>query len=358
MTSGASRPPNATPSVRIASKPANMRASTVSSVSRASMVKPPTSISALPTPTRPSSTIAAAGSGTTPISASGAPNSAIPTPNHVASPPRRTSPNAKSEPSTPPAPTAALRTPTPGSPVWRRSIAMTTAKTVRHPRVNVCTNPSAVISDSVRSAAMVVKPRRTARPAPPPASARGGASYGSATTTSPPSSDAAEHTAKTAAGPLAASRTAAATGPPRVASESSMPRTAFALVRSCGDFASAGRRAEWAGRYSETATVATTAKPYVTAGGPSLAVTTAAPASIAPRTNPTQIRTCSRRTRSAIVARNGASNAAVAMRTAVTAPTAATPPSRNATTASPTMNALSPAHIAANEIWARRSGPR
>ena len=46
------------------------------------------------------------------------------------------------------------------------------------------------------------------------------------------------------------------------------------------------------------------------------------------------------------------------MRAAVTTPTAATPPSRNATTPSATMNALSLAHIAANEIWARRSGPR
>ncbi len=77
MTSGATRPPAATPSVRIASKPANMRARTVSSASRASSVKPPTSISALPMPTRPSRTIAAACSGTTPIRASGAPNSAI-----------------------------------------------------------------------------------------------------------------------------------------------------------------------------------------------------------------------------------------------------------------------------------------
>ena len=146
MTSGASRPPAATPSVRIASKPANMRARTVSSASRASSVKPPTSISALPMPTRPSRTIAAACSGTTPIRASGAPNSAMPTPNQLASPPRRTSPNAKIEPSTPPAPTAAFRTPTPGSPVSRRSIATTTANTVRQPRVNVCTSPSAVIS--------------------------------------------------------------------------------------------------------------------------------------------------------------------------------------------------------------------
>ena len=69
------------------------------------------------------------------------------------------------------------------------------------------------------------------------------------------------------------------------------------------------------------------------------------------------VRTRSRRTRSASVARNGASSAAVAMRAAVTTPTAVTPPSPNATTASETMNALSPAHIAANEICARRSGP-
>ena len=105
-------------------------------------------------------------------------------------------------------------------------------------------------------------------------------------------------------------------GPPSVASESSMPRTAFALVSSCGDFANAGSRAECAGRYSAMATVATTARPYVAAAGPSAAVTAAAPPSIAARTMPTQTRTRSRRTRSAIVARNGASSAAAAMRAA------------------------------------------
>ena len=114
----------------------------------------------------------------------------------------------------------------------RRSIATTTANTVRQPRVNVCTTPSAVISPSLRSAAIVVKPWSISRPPPRAVSARGGASYGSATTTRPANSDAAEHAAKTAAGPLAASRTAATTGPPSVASESSMPRTAFALVSS------------------------------------------------------------------------------------------------------------------------------
>jgi hypothetical protein len=114
----------------------------------------------------------------------------------------------------------------------RRSIATTTVNTVRHPRVNVCATPSTVISPSLRSAAIAVKPWSISRPPPGAVSARGGASYGSATTTRPATSDAAEHAAKTEAGPLAASRTAATIGPPSVASESSMPRTAFALVSS------------------------------------------------------------------------------------------------------------------------------
>src|SRR5205814_1083499 len=104
------------------------------------------------------------------------------------------------------------------------------------------------------------------------------------------------------------------------------------------------------------ATVAKTARPYVAAAGPSAAVTAAAHPSITARTRPTQMSTYSRRTRSANVARNGARSAAHAIRAAVTTPTAVTPPRRNATTPSATMKALSPAHIAANEIWARRSG--
>ena len=39
-----------------------------------------------------------------------------------------------------------------------------------------------------------------------------------------------------------------------------MPRTAFAPASCCGDLASAGSSAEWAGRYIVMATVATTAK--------------------------------------------------------------------------------------------------
>ena len=92
------------------------------------------------------------------MTTSGAPNSAIPTPNQSASRPRPTSPKARIDPSIPPAPTAAVRMPTPGSPVSRSSIATTTMKTVRQPRVKVCTKPSDVISASPRSAAMVANP--------------------------------------------------------------------------------------------------------------------------------------------------------------------------------------------------------
>ena len=144
--------------------------------------------------------------------------------------------------------------------MWRRSIATTTANTFRQPRVNVCATPRPVISLSLRSAAIVVKPWSILRPPPGAVAARGGTSYGRATTTKPANSDAAEHAAKTASGPLAARRTAATTGPPSVASESSVPRTAFALVSSRGDFANAGNSAECAGRNSVMATVATTAK--------------------------------------------------------------------------------------------------
>ena len=136
-----------------------------------------------------------------------------------------------------------------------------------------------------------------------------------------------------------------------------MPRTAFALVSSCGDFASAGSSAECAGRNSVW-------RPWRrrrshTSPPPGRRRPSPPQHTPASRRGPVRrtTRTRSRRTRSAIVARNGASSAAAAMRAAVTAPTAATPPSRNATTPSATMNALSPAHIAANEICARRSGP-
>ena len=85
------------------------------------------------------------------------------------------------------------------SPVSSRSIARTTVNTVRRPRVNVWTTPSAVISDSVRSPAMVAKPWTTSRPAdprrcPPGAARRRGGPRRPAA----PSRDAAAHAANTA----------------------------------------------------------------------------------------------------------------------------------------------------------------
>ena len=67
-------------------------------------------------------------------------------------------------------------------------------------------------------------------------------------TTSPATSDPAAQTANTLASPLAASSTAAISGPQSVATESSMPRTTFARVSCRGDMHSTGSSAECAGR--------------------------------------------------------------------------------------------------------------
>ena len=67
--------------------------------------------------------------------------------------------------------------------------------------------------------------------------------------------------AKTAAGPLVASRTAAIAGPKSVDKESSIPRTTFAPASSVGVRHRDGTSAEWTGRKSTPVTVATTARP-------------------------------------------------------------------------------------------------
>ena len=87
--------------------------------------------------------------------------------------------------------------------------------------------------------------------------------------------------------------------------------------------------------------------------GPSAAITAAAMPSVIARTRPTHASTTSRRTRSAIVAANGATRAAGAIRRRPTSPIVAAPPSRNATTPSATVAAHSPLHIAPNASCAR-----
>ena len=207
MRSGASRPPSANPSVRIASKPANMRARTVSSVSRASIVKPPTSISALPTPTRPSRTIAAACSGTTPISASGAPNSAIPSPNQAARPPRRTSAEREERAEHAAGPDGRVQDAdarvagveqVDGDDDGEHGQAAAREASGRAPSAGD-QRQRAIAGDGRE--ALEHRRGRSPRDGPPAAARR----RGGATTTRPASSDAAAHAAKTAAGPLAAS---------------------------------------------------------------------------------------------------------------------------------------------------------
>ena len=100
-------------------------------------VNNPTSTSALPTPIRANSTSAAGLLGAIASRTRGSPHVATPVPNHAA---RRRFPTyirAKREPSTAPAPTAAVSVPTPGSPMPSRSTAMSTVNTDSAPRVSV-----------------------------------------------------------------------------------------------------------------------------------------------------------------------------------------------------------------------------
>ena len=160
----------------------------------------------------------------------------------------------------------------PRSPVSSRSIATTTANTVKHPRVNVCTTPSAVISDRVRSRAMVVKPSRIGAAGGP---ARGIPSR-RRVVRERDDDQPAQQRRRGACGEDhggSARREQRGRGHRSAERGERVQHAAHCVraVRSSGDFASAGSSAECAGRYSAKATVATTAKPYVAAGGPPVA---------------------------------------------------------------------------------------
>ena len=169
------------------------------------------------------------------ISAMGSPHSATPMPNHRASRCDPTSRDATREPITAPAPTAAVRVPTPGSPVRSRSSATTTVKTVSAPRVNA-------------------GPCRGRRRAPSRGSARwrgyppphqppdglllapqvwAGRHRRNRSSKAAAASDAADATAKTTSTSVNFRSTAASNGPTSVATESKNPRTTFALASSC-----------------------------------------------------------------------------------------------------------------------------
>src|SRR5918999_1727111 len=159
---------------------------------------------------------------------------------------------------------------------------------------------------------------------------RGGPSYERPSSRRAEQSASAAASANTAAGLPTASRRAAASGPRSVLSESISPRTKFALVSSSGVKHRIGSKAEWAGRNTVKAAVATA------------------------RTMHDQSRTRSRRRRSASAVPSGTIRAAGAVRTNATRPTAVAPPCSKATTPRATVNAHSPAKLAPNDSCARR----
>ena len=136
--------------------------------------------------------------------------------------------------------------------------------------------------------------------------------------------------------------------------ESTRPRTTLALVNSSGERHSEGNNAECAGRKTTKAIVAIAAKRYATYGGPSIATVAAEAANAPARNRHVQRSTRSRRKRSASAVPTGERIAAGTNRRKATAPTAAGPPSRNATTERATVSVHSPVQAAANDSWARR----
>ena len=153
ITTGVRIDPSPIVSAISASKMPKTRARTSSGARRVITLKPETSSSALPRPMTASMASADASAGITPMTISGRPHSAMLTPNHAPSRPLPTKRDAPTEPRTAPAPTAADRMPTPDSPMSSNSMAITTVRTFRQPRVKVWETPRPMNSARSRFAA-------------------------------------------------------------------------------------------------------------------------------------------------------------------------------------------------------------
>ena len=195
------------------------------------------------------------------MTAIGQPHVATPIPNQVASRRDRTSRDAASDPRTAPAPTAAVSAPTPDSPVPSRSRATTTVNTVSAPRVKACApvRPMSTARSRLAGDGTDAVDRLGDEVGPDARVGRGGASYRTRSISAAAQNEAPAASAKTAPTPVLRSRTAASRGPTSVATESSSPRTTFALASSWPVRQSEGSSAECAGRKSVAATVDTTA---------------------------------------------------------------------------------------------------
>ena len=195
------------------------------------------------------------------MSTSGTPQRATPTANHPPSARVSTSIAAPSDPTTAPAPMAAFRMPTPGSPVSSRSMATTTVSTISAPRTRVCATARPMMSarSPLRLTARIPSAAAFARLVPGGADGRGGASYRSRTSRAAAHSDAPPATANTTVTPVTWSSIAASSGPTSVAAASSSPRTTLAPASSCPVWHNDGSRAECAGRKRVAAIVDSTA---------------------------------------------------------------------------------------------------
>ena len=258
--------------------------------------------------------------------------------------------------STPPAPYAALRYPTPAAPACSRLIAVTTTSTLASPPVTERLASSSTSRRSWRCPLIVCTPAAISRPRPSVARCLvGRASCGSAAIIRRLTRYASAQAATTAWVLVAASSTPPAPAPTRKPALSSELTTALALDASLGTLESAGISAARAGWFAVETMLYKTAKANTTAAGACAHIAAAHPASMAVRAALVTNRTCRREWRSPSQARTGAATMEGSACRSSATPTSVVPPIRYAYTARATPKPHLPTDVAPVDTTSRRS---
>ena len=258
FATGATSAPIPTAAITTSSNSPKMRPITFSSACSCMLVNPETSSRLLARPESARHTTATGVSGQTPITTSGRPHPASDSWNGRPSRPRPTSEMPASAPRMPPTPNAAVRIPTPDSPIPRSSIARTTSSTPRTPRTNAWAPNRPTTSRTGGFPTNARAPSRSSWRTPGCCAAAGptvaeGRIPAIATNDR---NEAAAQAPKTAAGVDTARISAAAAGPSNTAVDSNVSAATFEAASSRGVRASSGASARWHGRCAASGTAA------------------------------------------------------------------------------------------------------
>jgi hypothetical protein len=159
-----------------------------------------------------------------------------------------------------PIPIAALSQPTPAFPAWSSRRASTTSSTSRAPEVSVWAPVRPTTTRNAGRRSTVANPAVSSGRKRGRSLRSGGSSRGTWTTKAADQRRSAPLNAKTAAGPLTASRTPPSAGPANIPTLVIVLATTFAAVSSSGVSTSDGSSAPCAGLYATPATEDSTAR--------------------------------------------------------------------------------------------------